>query len=82
MDSMRGYLDNISNVLVKTVDSYPYQNMSKLDSASSEPEDETSIQETITIKDRIDGKIFFQHLSNHLKKKLPVCTILLFLIFI
>lgn len=65
MDSMRGYLDNISNVLVKTVDSYPYQNMSKLDSASSEPEDETSIQETITIKDRIDGKLFSTFISNH-----------------
>ena len=58
MDSIGGYLDNISNVLVKTIDQH-YQNNSsvvaKIDSAGSEQEDETSIQETITIKDRKNG---------------------------
>lgn len=60
MDSIGGYLDNISNVLVKTIDQH-YQNnntnsvVAKIDSAGSEQEDETSIQETITIKDRKNG---------------------------
>jgi hypothetical protein len=49
MDSMRVYLDNISNVLVKSVAHGQH------DSASSEQEDETSIQEMITIKDRSNG---------------------------
>lgn len=53
MDSVRGYLDNISNVLVKTVDNS--HTVSKIDSAGSEPEDETSIQETIMIRDRLNG---------------------------
>lgn len=59
MDSIGGYLDNISNVLVKTIDQYQNNNtnsvVAKIDSAGSEQEDETSIQETITIKDRKNG---------------------------
>lgn len=56
MESMRSYLDNVSSEMIKSV-VYP----TAVDSAGSEQEDETSIQEMITIRDKKNGlfKPFF-----------------------
>jgi hypothetical protein len=65
MDSMRVYLDNVSNAMIKSVvgptttttSGHAAAAVDSLSSAGSEQEDETSIQEMITIKERKNGQL-------------------------
>lgn len=50
-DSLKEYLDNLNNAVVNTLD--------QRDIASEQEEDDISIQETLTVRKKINGKNVF-----------------------
>jgi hypothetical protein len=58
-DSIRSYLDNITNVSVNTIINSDLNNDNYVNNSETEQDDETSIQETLTIKNKSDGKLLF-----------------------